>query len=229
MAFALVGLAGCDRDDEASLTQLRVNFNLLWDADPFTLGQSGLDVQARPVQLERLECFVSAFALHDQDRGWIEIDTIKRVNFIVSEPHAMLDILTEGDLRIDGIRMGLGVPADQNKGVDPASYPSNHPLGARGSAGMHWGWAAGYIFSVYEGRMQTDPEVPFAYHAGNDMLQGSGIDVGGALAASCGSDDTAIDLALDAYKCCTVRRTPSTSKLTPSHTRATTFARAALG
>ena len=135
VAFGLVGLAGCDRDDEASLTQLRVNFNLLWDAEPFTLGQSGLDVQARPVQLERLECFVSAFALHDQDRGWIEIDTIKRVNFIVSEPHAMLDILTEGDLRIDGIRMGLGVPADQNKGVDPASYPSNHPLGARGSAG----------------------------------------------------------------------------------------------
>lgn len=202
MAFALVGLAGCDRDDEASLTQVRVNFDLLWDADPFTLGQSGLDVQGRPVQLERLECYVGAFALHDQDQGWIEIDTIKRVNFSVSEPHAMLDILTEGNLRIDGIRMGLGVPADQNKDVDPASYPSNHPLGARGSAGMHWGWAAGYIFSVYEGRMQTDPEVPFAYHAGNDtcyrqvelMWEEPWLLV-------CGTDDTTIDLGLDAYKC----------------------------
>ena len=88
MTFALVGLAGCDRDDEASLTQLRVNFNLLWDGEPFTLGQSGLDVQARPVQLERLECFVGAFELHDQEQGWIEIDTIAR-NFIVSEPHAV--------------------------------------------------------------------------------------------------------------------------------------------
>ena len=202
MAFALFGLTGCTRENQSAQAMVRVNFDLLWNGEAFALGQTGPDVQGRPVQLERMECFVGEFALHDTEQGWIEIDTIARVDFGDVEPHTMLDLLTEGDLRIDGFRMGLGVPADQNKDVDPAAYPSNHPLGVQGSAGMHWGWAAGYIFSIYEGRMQTDPEVPFAYHAGDDKCYGE-VDLmwEDPWLLPCGADDAAIDLGLDAYMC----------------------------
>ena len=184
------------------MTQVRVNFDLVWNGEPFALGQTGLDVQERPVQLERMECFVCAFALHDTERGWIKIDTVARIDFSASEPHATLDIVTDGDLQIDGVRMGLGVPADLNKDVDPASYPSDHPLGVQGSAGMHWGWAAGYIFSVYEGRMQTDPEIPFASHAGDDKCY-SRVELmwEESWLLPCGSDDTEFDLGLDGYLC----------------------------
>ena len=83
------------------MTQVRVNFDLAWNGEPFALGQTGLDVQERPVQLERMECFVSAFALHDTERGWIEIDTVARIDFSASEPHATLDIVTDGDPQIE--------------------------------------------------------------------------------------------------------------------------------
>lgn len=201
-SFALIGLSGCDRDTQTSMAQVCVNADLLWAGEAFTLGQTAEDVQGRPVQLERLECFVGAFALHDVEEGWIEVDTMARFNFSESAPHATLDIPTEGDLQIDGFRMGLGVPEDLNKDVDPASYPSDHPLGVQGSAGMHWGWAAGYIFSIYEGRMLTTPEVPFAYHAGDDKCYGQ-IELmwDEPWLLPCGADDVAIDLALDAYSC----------------------------
>jgi len=202
MTFAVFGLTGCTRENRSADAKVRVNFDLLWNGEAFTLGQTGSDVQGRPVQLERMDCFVGAFELHDTEQGWMDIDTIARIYFADAESHTMLDLKTDGDLQIDGLRMGLGVPADQNRGVDPATYPSNHPLGVRGSSGMHWGWAAGYIFSIYEGRMQTNPEVPFAYHAGDDtcyrkvelMWEDPWL-------LPCGAQDVSIDLALDAYLC----------------------------
>ena len=202
LTFAVIGLTGCNRENRSADAKVRVNFDLLWNGEAFTLGQTGSDVQGRPVQLERMDCFVGSFELHDTEQGWMKIDTIARIDFGDVDPHTMLDLVTDGDLQIDGLRMGLGVPADQNRGVDPATYPSNHPLGVRGSAGMHWGWAAGYIFSIFEGRMQTTPEVPFAYHAGDDTCYRK-VELiwQEPWLLPCGAQDVSIDLALDAYLC----------------------------
>ena len=103
--------------------KVHVNFDLLWNGDAFTLGQTGSDVQGRPVQLERMDCFVGAFELHDTEQGWMDIDTIARIDFADAEPHTVLNLVTDGDLQIDGLRMGLGVPADLNKGRGPSFLP----------------------------------------------------------------------------------------------------------
>lgn len=151
------------------MSTIELGFGIEWDGEPFTIGTSGLDAEGRAVQLERFECYVSDFAILDSEEGWIDIDTVARIDFSQANPFATLTLAGDRDRTISAIRMGLGVPADRNLDVDPASYENpDHPLGFKGSAGMHWGWAAGYIFSVYEGRLLTDPELPFAYHAGED-------------------------------------------------------------
>ena len=193
---------GCRPDESEALAQVKINYYLTWNGESIELGNAMPDVQGRQVQLERLECFVSEFALHDVEEGWIPIDTIARINFTDAQSHALLELTGRGDLQIDGLRMGLGVPAELNQGVDPALYASNHPLSVQGSSGMHWGWAAGYIFSIYEGRMLTDPNIPFAYHAGNDTCYRSAeLSWDEPWLLPCGATDAEINLSLDAYKC----------------------------
>mgnify|MGYP001167447570 FL=1 len=196
----LLSATGCQRERTATV---RVNCAVEWNGEPFTIGESGLDMQGREAQLERLEAYVSDFALHDVEEGWIDIDTVARLDFSLADSHALLEVVGTGDRSIDGIRMGLGVPADRNKDVDPASYDNpDHPLGFKGSAGMHWGWAAGYIFSVYEGRLLTEPNVPFAYHAGNDTcFRTVELMFDAPRLLECESTDLEINLVLDAYQC----------------------------
>ena len=69
-------------------------------------------------------------------------------------------------------------------------------------AGMHWGWAAGYIFSVYDGRLLVDPEQPFSYHAGDDRLYRSvEFTWEDAWLLESGEEHQSRTLTLDAYKC----------------------------
>jgi len=51
--------------------------------------------------------------------------------------------------QIEKIRFSVGVGADVNHN-DPNAWPSGHPLAIQ-QPGMHWGWAAGYKFVVFEG------------------------------------------------------------------------------
>lgn len=193
-------LSGCTRGEDA---EVRLAFDVVWNGDPYTVGGSAPDMQGRPVQLERLECYVSDFAIHDVEEGWIDVDTVARIDFSRDDAHAVLVIPGEGDRAIDGLRMGLGVPEDRNADVDPASYTDpDHPLGYSGSAGMHWGWAAGYIFSVYEGRLLTEPNIPFTYHAGDDRtFRSTELMWEEPWVLECGSKDREFTLVLDAYKC----------------------------
>ena len=155
----LLTTTGCTREKDA---EIRIDFDLQWDGSHFEVKNSAPDAQGRLLRLERLECYLSDFAIHDVDEGWLAIDTVARIDFSSYGSHALLTIPGEKDRSIDGLRMGLGVPRDRNVNVDPASYSDpNHPLGYTGSAGLHWGWAAGYIFSVYEGRLLTEPNIPF--------------------------------------------------------------------
>jgi hypothetical protein len=128
---------------------------------------------------------------------------VARIDFSKDNAHAVLTIPGEGDRTIDGLRMGLGVPEDRNVDVDPASYTDpDHPLGYTGSAGLHWGWAAGYIFSVYEGRLLTEPNTPFTYHAGDDRtFRSTELMWEEPWLLECGGKDHNITLILDAYKC----------------------------
>ena len=199
LALLLLAATGCQPDESPSL---RLAFDLAWDGAPYTLGEVVLDNQGRDIRLDRMEAYVSQFALHDVDEGWVNVDTVQRIRFAEEGNHVVLDLPGCEDRHIDGLRMGLGVPADQNLDVDPASYPADHPLGFAGSAGMHWGWAAGYIFSVYDGRLLVDPEQPFSYHAGDDRLYRTvEFSWEEAWLLEAGEEPQDRILTLDAYKC----------------------------
>ena len=195
----LLSATGCQREGTATV---RVNCAVEWNGEPFTIGETALDVQGREAQLERLEAYVSDFALHDVDEGWIDIDTIARVNFLKSNARVGLDIPSETDRLIDGVRIGLGVPADRNQKSGDFIHPSDHPLGYNGSAGMIWTWADGYIFTAMDLRFQDSQIGAFSYHPGQDTCFRS-VDIlwDGPVLVSKGSQDVTLNLQLDAYKC----------------------------
>lgn len=169
--LTLVSCEQCDTPAPFATSTVELRLGLEWNDEPFQVGDNAPDVQGRPVQLERLECYLGEFELLDAEEGWIRVEeaAIARVDFSAEDPMVRLVVPSDRDRTIEGIRMGLGVPAEWNTDVDPASYEDpEHPLGYKGSLGMHWGWAAGYIFSIYEGRLLDDENTPFAYHAGAD-------------------------------------------------------------
>lgn len=100
-----------------------------------------------------------------------------------SEHHlsdAELFNLTDGAQSIDleapagtytGLHFGIGIPESINH-QDPTQYAADHPLSV--SNGMHWDWANGYRFVIFDGRFDTLtndtialPEL-FSIHTGMD-------------------------------------------------------------
>jgi hypothetical protein len=82
-----------------------------------------------------------------------------------------------GELNIDtikAIKFHIGVPQRLNH-LDPASYPTDHPLAPQ-LPGMHWGWSAGYKFFVFESYCDYDDDYKMDrwanYHAvGNSLYK----------------------------------------------------------
>ena len=83
----LLATTGCTRQKDA---EIRIAYGVVWNGSPYEVGESAPDVQGRPVQLERLECYVSDFAIHDVDEGWLPIDTVARIDFSKDNAHAVL-------------------------------------------------------------------------------------------------------------------------------------------
>lgn len=76
---------------------------------------------------------------------------------------------------INIVEFDLGVDAFNNIGVDPNSYPAEHPLAPQNPP-MHWGWAAGYRFWAVQGYSDPDGDgvfdKSFQYHVlGDDALR----------------------------------------------------------
>ena len=195
VAAQMLSCSGCNDPLPEGESIVELGFGIEWDGEPFTIGESGPDAEGRAVQLERFECYVSDFAILDSEEGWIDIDTVARIDFSQANPFAMLTLPGDRDRTISAIRMGLGVPADRNVDVDPASYDDpDHPLGFKGSTGMHWGWASGYRFLAFEGYSGDELSNQSQVHAlgdANFFHQShpvSGESVGNALALALEAD-----------------------------------------
>lgn len=117
---------------------------------------------------------------------------VQLIKLYLSDVHLLTDVgehhlsdaelfkLTDGSTYVDlpapagnytGLHFGIGVPDDLNH-QDPTQYDANDPLSV--SNGMHWTWADGYRFVVFDGRYDTlgtgagvPPEL-FSIHTGMD-------------------------------------------------------------
>lgn len=148
---------------------LRLDMHLTWGGEPFALGQTATDHNGHTIRLENLQFYLAELELRDASGNWQTLEDIHLVDFNNEEPF-VLEEVPWGSW--DAMRFGLGIPPDLNTGIDPASYPNDHPLSVAGSAGMFWTWASGYIFAKYEGKFAPNGEgdliEPFSYHTGAD-------------------------------------------------------------
>jgi hypothetical protein len=130
----------------------------------FELLQSGTTNDGVDFQTERLEYYLSGFAI-THDGG--QVTTLEGV-------YGLIDLSLPSNVQlgnvnassIESISFYVGVDEEQNHS-DPSSWPANHPLAPK-SPSMHWGWAAGYRFIAMEG-VETAQNQIFELHGLGDQ------------------------------------------------------------
>lgn len=148
---------------------LRLETGLVWENEPYALGQVVTDHLGHPLRLDNLQAYVAPIALRNATGEWVESDDVFLLDYSV---HNQLMVSSFPPGVYDAVRIGLGIPPEINTDIDPASYPNSHPLSVLGSAGMFWTWASGYIFVKYEGKyaLESGQQLlePVSYHCGTD-------------------------------------------------------------
>jgi hypothetical protein len=113
--------------------------------------------------------YIAPIEIRNERGEWLEINDVALLDFGVhgQKITAAADVGT-----YNAIRFGMGLPAEINTDIDPASYANDHPLSVPGSAGMFWTWSSGYVFVKYEGKFATESGEqliePLSYHCGTD-------------------------------------------------------------
>ena len=99
------------------------------------------------IKVTRLQYYISEVKLiHDGG----QITPVTDQYFLVTPTvDSILELGNFDITSLEGIEYSLGVDAGHNH-LDPASYPSSHPLAPKNPS-MHWGWTAGYRFIALEG------------------------------------------------------------------------------
>ena len=105
---------------------------------------------AQDYKITRLQYYMTKFSIvHDGGQiTSVSDDTVA----LISATDGIFSSIELGSLNIsnvEAVKFHIGVYSPLNNG-DPALFPSSHPLAPK-SPSMHWGWASGYRFLVYEG------------------------------------------------------------------------------
>jgi hypothetical protein len=150
----------------------------------FVIGNTYSSITGWRYQLEDAKMYVSNLRVVREDGSELYLDSIALLNFrnnhsglLGKVSHAAGEVV---DFQIPvgkykGFRFDVGVPPSMNN-TNPAFRPDDHPLNLRQAAGMHWGWADGYVFMLLEGWMDTTAtqdgllNEPIFFHAGNNDL-----------------------------------------------------------
>ena len=105
-------------------------------------------INGTEVQIDRLEYYLCDFVItHDGGQ-----ETAIEAKYVLANAFDDgLYSLGNWDINsVEKISFGVGVDADHNVGIDPSTYPEEHPLAPQFPS-MHWGWASGYRFLALEG------------------------------------------------------------------------------
>jgi hypothetical protein len=114
-------------------------------------------------QITRLQYYLTQFTVvHDGGQELaIDSDTVA----LIDASDGTYSVVELGDLNVtnvEGVKFHVGVHSPVNN-ENPALYPSDHPLAPQ-SPSMHWGWASGYRFLVYEGKGGASFSQTFQMH-----------------------------------------------------------------
>lgn len=150
---------------------------------------------AQDYKITRLQYYMTKFSVvHDGGQITpISDDTVA----LISATDGMFSSIELGTLNIsnvEAVKFHIGVHSPINN-EDPGLLPSSHPLAPK-SPSMHWGWASGYRFLVYEGVGGNNFSQTFQMHGlGNNnyfetTVNAVGAMVGGDLVISIDADYT---------------------------------------
>ncbi len=156
---------------------LRINHKL--DGAPFQLNVASQNNLGHDFRATRLQYYITRITvIHDGGQNLAITDDT--VALITANASAFTDIPLGnlGVTAVEGVRFHIGVYEPMNN-ADPSLQPTGHPLAPQAPS-MHWGWAAGYRFLVYEGNSGTNFAQMFQLHGlGNNNYFETEITVAG--------------------------------------------------
>lgn len=141
-----------------------LNINHQLGASPFQFNTTAMNNMNVEFNVSRLEYYISQITLiHD---GGTQTP-VPNTWLLVNSGTATNELLGNFNItNLESIRFGVGVESAVNH-LDPATYPSNHPLAPQ-SPSMHWGWSAGYRFVAMEGKSGNQMSQSYEFHALDD-------------------------------------------------------------
>jgi len=146
--------------------ELRINHNLA--SQPFQMNTTAQNNNGQDFQVTRLQYYVTRISvIHDGNQVLpIVDDTLALVN-TENGPFTSIPLGNLNVTSIEGVKFHIGVWSPMNT-ADPSLWPMGHPLAPQ-SPSMHWGWASGYRFLVYEGKGGANFSQVFQLHALGDQ------------------------------------------------------------
>ena len=114
-------------------------------------------------QITRLQYYMTKFTvIHDGGQETIvDSDTVALINGS-DGTYSVVELGSLNLTSVEGVKFHIGVHSPVNN-EDPSLYAPGHPL-APTSPSMHWGWASGYRFLVYEGKGGANFSQTFQMH-----------------------------------------------------------------
>ncbi len=146
---------------------LRIRIVPTWGDQPFATFTEYRAPGNLRFQAEMLRFYLSDLRLVS-DSGETALSDVVLIDLAKNDAVLEFDV-PDGQWR--GLRAGLGLPAEINHN-NPGLYAENHPMSV--NTGMHWSWANGYKFVLFDGRFDPDPASTgplfsvFSVHTGMD-------------------------------------------------------------
>ena len=139
--------------------------NHMMNGESFVLGQT-YNVESSQVRVDRLEYYLCDFVVtHDGGQETELTDVYILANAGDNGAYSLGQWNIE---EVEAISFGVGVDSGHNVGIDPSTYPVDHPLAPQFPS-MHWGWASGYRFLAFEGFSGANLAATSQVHALGDQ------------------------------------------------------------
>ena len=173
-SLLILGLASCNDDPADTKGTVTLHFKAVYDDIPLQMFNNRPFENGQTLEFTHLSMIISDLELLKQGSpellDEVEIVNLTFDNTTAAEAGYTLTISGVPTGTYDGMRFGVGVPADVNA-KKPADFPSGNPLS---NTAYYWTPWSSYIFMKTEGRLDTigngTTDLGFALHTGSDAL-----------------------------------------------------------
>ncbi len=173
-SLLILGLASCNDDPADTEGTVTLHFKAVYDDIPLQMFNNRPFENGQTLEFTHLSMIISDLELLKQGSSElldeVEIVNLTFDNTTAAEAGYTLTISGVPTGTYDGMRFGVGVPADVNA-KKPADFSSGNPLS---NTAYYWTPWSSYIFMKTEGRLDTigngTTDLGFALHTGSDAL-----------------------------------------------------------